>query len=169
MISTSAKSMIQIVTLGALALVLIAWATTRFLMRNRARSSAARERGIFKERLPDWLKWFELSLLYVFSLLTVAGFFILSLKIHGQFHAYAPGTMALILMGVPDFFFALVFSMFAINFIEWIVPSLRRVNENAMEGLPAASFHQSNKDFLQILKWAGPAGFILWVGGVALR
>ena len=75
----------------------------------------------------------------------------------------------MVLIGLADFFFAVMFSMFAIFFIECIIPPLRRVNEKAAEGLPAASFHQTNKDFSRILGLAGPAALMLWICGLALR
>lgn len=153
----------------ALEFVLIWWVTTRFLAWNRARSSAARQRLLFKLRLPDWIKWLEFVLLGpIFGLSTIGSLFI-SFHLYELLHAHRAGPWAQVLILVPGCFLALMFSLFAINFIEWVIPPLRRANEKAMEGLPAASFHQSNKDFLHVVEWASPACLALWIIGFVLK
>jgi hypothetical protein len=153
----------------ALEFVLIWWVTTRFLAWNRARSSAARQRLLFKLRLPDWIKWLEFVLLGpIFGLSTIGSLFI-SFHLYELLHAHRAGPWAQVLILVPGCFLALMFSLFAINFIEWVIPPLRRADEKAMEGLPAASFHQSNKDFLHVVEWASPACLALWIIGFVLK
>jgi uncharacterized iron-regulated membrane protein len=160
---------VQNVIFTLLEFALITWLITGFLRWNRLRSSAARERAAYKQRLPTWIKSVETYLLLVLLPLSLVGLLFLSLWLHGLFHAEPAGTLALVLIMVPDFFFAMMFSMLAINFLEWVIRPLKRVNEKAAEGLPAASWRQTNRDFLHVLGWAGPAGLMLWICGLALR
>jgi hypothetical protein len=169
LVMTSEQLIFRKLIFSSLEVALIVWATTGYLKWSRAHSSAARERASYKQRLPGWIKNLELLLLAVLLGPSLSALVLLSFSLHGLFQTDTTGTVAKVLICIPDFFFAIMFTMFAINFIEWIIPPLRRVNEKAMEGLPAASFHQSNKDFLHVLAWAGPACLMLWLLGLVLR
>jgi hypothetical protein len=166
------ESFLLRIVLGILEIVLIAWTVNRFTNWHRSHSSSARERAIYKQRLPNWIKSFEY---YSLALLFPSGFlglFFASIGLHNLLH---PDTVrqitnaATALLMIPDFFFAMMLAMLSINLIEWLVPPMKRANDKAAEGLPAASIRQLTTDLLKVLEWVGPFCLILWLVGFALK
>jgi hypothetical protein len=155
-----------------LQVVVVAWSVNRFMQWFRSHSSAARERAIYKQRLPNWIKSFEMwtfSLLFPLSFL---GLFLGTYRVHALLHQHVtrqPSSIAMPLLIVPDFFFAGMLTFFVTNFIESIVPAMKTANDKAAEGLPAASFHQTTKDLVKVLEWAGTFCLMLWVLGFTLE
>jgi hypothetical protein len=137
--------------ISVISVPLAIWISRRFRVWLRHRSPAAGERGLFKERLPNWVKLVEGLILLVLLLPVSVGLFFASFTLHQLVH---PNTqwghasdIASNLLIIPILFISIPLAAVIANFISWLIPPVKRANELAMEGLPAASYTQLNRPF----------------------
>lgn len=125
-----------------------------FIQWFRQRSPEARERAVYKERMPGWLRQTELMLWIAFFLgiffALLSGLFALNDLVHPS--AGKPKDIVSGIFVFSSMFGALAPAMLAANLVSWLVPAMRRANEKAMTGLPPASFRQAN---LGLTRFAG--------------
>jgi Na+/proline symporter len=134
------------------------WVYIRFIRWFRQRSPEARERSTFKARLASWVKLVEMSVWVSAWLILMLIMFAALRSAYQFFHPNSTfyrsddpwGYVAALSCGI----ITLPIAMLAANYLSWVIPSLRRANEEAMDGLPAASFKEANLGLLRFTLWA---------------
>lgn len=118
----------------------------------RQRSPEARERTLFKQRMPGWLKQIEMLLWVTFWLGLFFVLFYGLLGLNQLVHPAArkPSEIAGYIFLFSSLFAALAPAMLTANLVSWLVPAMRRANEQAMTGLPAASFQEANLGLIKV-------------------
>lgn len=134
------------------------------------RSPESQERALFKQRLPGWVKSIEGLTFLALLPLIFFGLFFASFGAHHLIHPGAdwwhPSYIAGFLLTLPTLIIAVPMSMIMANIISYLVPPLRKANELAMAGLPAASFRQMNRGLILFLAWGAPFCLAALVLGV---
>src|SRR5260221_2545013 len=110
----------------------LAWTVYFNFMRwFRQRSPQARERVVFKQRMPGWLRLTEVLLWITFflsiSFMPIFGLFALNDLVHPT--TGKPGSIADDIFVFSSIFGALIPSMLTANLVSWLVPAMRRANE----------------------------------------
>lgn len=147
----------------------LAWtAYYNFILWLRGRSPQARERAIFKARMPGWLKLAEMALWITFWLGSFFALFPALLALHDSIHhsTSQPDSISSTILLFSALIAVLVPSMLAMNFVSWIVPAMRRANEAAMSGLPAASFRKANLGLVRLAAFLVPLSMAVAITGV---
>jgi hypothetical protein len=148
------------VVTSAISVVLIVWVSRGFRDWLRHRSPAAGERALFKKRLPNWVNTIEGLILLVLLILISVGLFFGSFTLHHIMHSNTEwghaSDIASGLLVVPSLFISFPIAMLIANVISWLIPPVKKANELAMTGLPAASYAQLNRGLLLLLAWFAP-------------
>jgi len=152
----------------ALEILLVSWAVKSYLNWIRKRSSAARERATYKQRLPNWIKLWDFITFVILLALLIFALISLSFAAHRLIHPSAqyPTNDADFFLTMPPLILAGVLAMVIANILSWLIPPVRKANEIAMGGLPAASFEQLTNGLLLVLAWLAPICLILISFGV---
>lgn len=151
-------------------ILVVRWVMRRYLSWRKNSSPAANERALFKQRLPEWVKSVEMLIFIILLLPVFFGLFFASLSIHHFFHPLVefghPSDAATGLFLLPEIVLAGPLAMVLANLISWLIPSMRKANEHAMQDLPAASYRQMTRGLLIVLAWIAPFALVLLSLGV---
>jgi hypothetical protein len=131
-------------------------------------SETAKQRYEFKGRLPQWVKNVELyefvGCLLALFYVAIFGLFRVYSLIHGR--TAHPSSVASGLLTMPTIFINVPLSFVLANVISRQIPSVRRANEIAMEGLEHVSYKRYQKDLLTVVSWIAPLYLIAIVLGL---
>jgi hypothetical protein len=149
------------ITLTTFAIVILVPLLVRTIfVRWQRYSPAARERAAFKKNLAPWVKLIEFLLFVIFWMAAAGALFYFFDGLYSFFHPRAAAESAKLSLGLIAFsslIAALAPSMLLVNFVSAHTPSMTQANEDAMRGLPAASFQSANRGLIMVGAFLVPA------------